>query len=350
MSAFGSPRQAEAARSWRQAVEQTLALFPGNSTSKLLAAFDDVADRWGFLSPQNGPPFSSGVCPDGSPVELSLQWNRDKPRQVRFIAQPSDPTASASANLDYMRDCALQFLLDWSNSTAHELLTRTLELFPDGRGPVPAGNFFLWLGLAITPDGQHEAKVYLNPWAALERYQGAYLVYQLLEEARLGSAALPWVSRVIDETGMIPLIVGLNFNSQGLKSTKLYFGRSDVDADDLMRMRSSWPGSPSDDAWEEPLKRVTSKVRRGEVHVGVEYRSSDIPPALRFNLLCQDWFLNDEAVLSVLESSLSSSALNEAALLCRDWQGQRRFNFLGLDGRRATLYFKAAQMTTDHTI
>lgn len=346
MSVLSSPRQTEAPESWREAVERTVALIPGNSTSKLLLAFNDVADRWGSLSPQNGLPFASGVCPDGSPVELSIQWNRDGQRQVRFFAQPCDPTASPSANLDHMRNCALQFLLKWGNSAAHELLSRALQLFPDGRGPMPAGNFFLWLGLTTTPDGQHEPKVYLNPWAALEPYQGAYLIHQIFEEAGLGTAELRWISRVIDETDMMPLIVGLNFDSHALKSTKLYFGRRDVDADLLLRMRRNWPGDATDNAWEEPLKRVTSGTPRGEVHIGLEYRSRYVPPALRFNLLCHDWFVDDEAVLSALEGSLSSSALDEAKSLCRGWQKQRRFNFLGLDGRRMTLYFKAAQIST----
>lgn len=346
VSAFSTPRQTQAPDSWRTAVEQSVAPFLGDSTSKLLAAFDQVANRWGHLSPQQGLPFDSGVCPDGSPVELSVQWNRDRQRQVRFIAQPADPSASASANLDHMRQCALQFLINRNNNAAHAQLSRMLELFPDGLGSdsVPAGNFFLWLGLAVAEDGREETKVYLNPWAALEDHQGAYLVYRALEEAQLGTAALPWISRVIDETGMIPLIVGLNFNSQGLKSTKIYFGRADVDAEILKRMRLTWPGSTTDDAWGASFDRAISEATRGEVHIGLEYRSADVPPALRFNLLCQDWFLNDAAVLSALDGELSQSALSEAASLCSGWQSQRRFNFLGLDGRRATLYFKAAQI------
>ena len=344
MSAFSTPRQTQAPDTWRTAVERSVAPFLGDSTSKLLAAFDQVADRWGYLYPQKGLPFDSGVCPDGSPVELSLQWNRDQQRQVRFIAQPADPGALASANLDHMRSCALQFLSNRNNDVAREQLSRMLELFPDGSGPIPAGNFFLWLGLAVAEDGREETKVYLNPWAALEEYQGAYVIYRALEEAQLGPTALPWISRVIDETGMIPLIVGLNFNSQGLKSTKVYFGRRDVEAELLKRIRLSWPNGETDDAWQASLETSITAAGRGEVHIGLEYRSAGVPPALRFNLLCQDWFLNDAAVLSALDGMLSPSALSEAASLCNGWGSQRRFNFLGLDGRRATLYLKAAQI------
>jgi len=337
-------RQPAGALSWRSAFEQTVSPFLGSPTSTLLAAFDDVAGRWAHLPLKAGAPFPSGICPDGSPVELSIQWRRGDCRQVRFIAQPSDPDASPAADREYARECALHFLDKWSGAAAHELLKRVLFFFPTGRELTPAGNFFLWLGLAAAPDGRHTSKVYINPWAASDEHKGAYIIHKILEEAGIGHTALHWVARVLNETAMMPLIVGLNFGSAGAHSVKVYFGKRAVEVGALTRLLASWPRNTADDDLEGPLNLAVSASQRGEVHLGLEYRSPDAPPALRVNLFCPDWFQSDAAVLSTLRRLLPENSFEEIAAQNRGWRGQRRINFLGLDGSRATLYFKLARM------
>ena len=337
-------RQPVGALNWQSAFEQTVSPFLGSSTSTLLAAFNDVAGHWGHLPLGAGAPFPSGICPDGSPVELSIQWRRGDCRQVRFIAQPSNPNASPAADREYARECALRFLDKWSGAAARELLERVLFFFPTGREPIPAGNFFLWLGLAVAPDGRHTSKVYINPWAASDAHKGAYIIHKILEEAGIGHTALHWVARVLNETSMMPLIVGLNFGSAGARSVKVYFGRRAVEATTLTRLLAGWPRNSTDDDLEGPLNFAVSGSRRGEVHLGLEYQSPDAPPALRVNLFCPDWFQSDAAVLSTLGRLLPGNSFGELATQCRGWRGQRRINFLGLDGHRATLYFKVARM------
>jgi hypothetical protein len=330
---------------WRSAFSHTVHKLVGATPAaqRLRQAFGVVARGWCECRIQDGPPIRSGVGPDGAPVELSVQWEAGRARRVRFIAQPGSMGASGLDALRAQVEAAREFVAGTAGPAATRYLDAVLPLFPYPDGPVPPGNFLLWLGLAVDPLGAQEVKLYVNPWATRPGYEGPLAIHHLLEHGGTGPGALRAVARMVDgPLPMRPHIFGSNLDGRGVRTLKVYFVRREVTRDELCHLVAEWCGLAE-------LERCVESLppRKGEVHTALEFWPgiSGVQPTLRINLFCPEWFDSD---LHAAEAG-RVDARELLSILPRvdSRPGWRRFNFLGLDHRRCTFYFKLTPLGPD---
>lgn len=326
--------------SWRACLAETLEALeaPPLAREPILRAYADIAAEWAKADAYAPPPFSSGVCPDGTPLELSIRVGTDGRTWVRFIAQPA---ALDGRHMAFEIARAHDFILHWAASKAAAQLKDALSIFPPYDDETFTGNFRLWLGAAADASGAYSAKVYFNPWACTAGHQGALALYHWLSVAGFTSEGLyhlrPWLDV---EVGGLPHIVGWNLAARGVTSVKLYLqGR--FDGWTLRRLTEN--SDIGADGWTPWTRAGVPLCPRGEVHVAVVCRPG-ADPVTRLNLYCPDWFRSDEDVLAAVGAVFPgwSERMGEIfAQACRRSRRRGRiFNFVSLDPDAATLYLK----------
>lgn len=326
-----------ASRTYSAAFAHTVAAFgaPPAMAATLQGAFEDIAAEWAGHDPEVPPPFPSGVCPDGRPVEVSIRVRTDGRTHVRFIAQPAEPGLSEDRRAAWEADRARRFVTRWGGENTRAHLDAALSIYPDGPDPTFGGNFRLWLGLAADAGGGHGAKVYFNPWVSRPEYRGGLAIYHLLATSGLPGAGpealLPWLQ---PEIGGTPHIVGWNLVDDRVTSVKLYV-QAVLDA---RRLAVFAP-----DAW-APWSVIGVNLRpRGEVHVALTHDGVHRPTP-RLNLFCPDWFRSDAEVVEALGAASPHIARALAGLLpsadaLPDADSmRRRFTFVALDPDAVTAY------------
>jgi len=212
-------------------------------------------------------------------------------------------------------------------------------MYPDERGPVPEGNFFLWLGDGGgSARGGRISKLYLNPWAALPSYSGILCLYRVLQEAGVADAGVSGIERMVSgPLHAYPHIVGCDLDESGLRSLKLYFVQSAC-----ARKVLEDPGAP----WASPvfqslLSRVPQSVQSGEVHAALTFQPNQGAPDIKINLYCPHWFPSDDAVLQAV-----APVLKKTSSLLDGWENHRRLTFVSASDRQATLYCRVGVAVT----
>ncbi len=304
---------------------------PVEAMRPMQAAFADIAMEWAEACVDGPAPFSSGICPDASPVEISLRERRDGRIDARFIAQPCEPSVPPDRRAAWSAGRARAFVRRWGGAAVDARLARALTVFPTEADPTFTGNFWLWLGLAADARGEHAAKVYFNPWACLPDFRGAYALHHLLTEAGFETTALshvlPWMR---PEVGGTPQIVGWNLQNDTITSVKLYLATRL----DRRRLAELVPA-----AW-APWARCTVPMRpEGEVDVALLCRGAAAPET-RLNLFCPDWFRSDADVIAALRPVAPALSRALDAALARTRHPGRIVNFVALDPDSATAYVK----------
>ena len=332
-----------AAPTWRACLAETLELLevPPAASEPILRAYGDVAAEWAEAGAYDPPPFSSGICPDGTPLELSLRIGPGGLSQVRFIAQAADPGTPDNQSMAFEIARSLDFVRHWAGPAAEAQLDDALSIFSPIDAPAFTGNFRLWLGAAADTSGAYAAKVYFNPWACTAGHQGALALYLWLNVAGYTSEGLeglrPWL---VDDVGGLPHIVGWNLTARGVTAVKLYL--QGIFGGATLRRMTADPETGAD-AWTQWTQAGVHLRPRGEVHVAVVCRP-DVAPVTRLNLFCSDWFRSDEEVLAALGALFpgwSDRIRENLARTCRHSRRRGRvLNFVSLDPRAATIYLK----------
>jgi len=313
-----------------------------SSADIILKIYDDVAAEWAETSPYGPPPLNSGVCPDGTPLEISVRISESGLDQIRFIAQPGEPGLAEGESLDFEVRRALDFVGRWAGSTGQEQLSEALSIFPTNDVDSFTGNFRLWLGAAADKSGAHVAKVYLNPWACSLDHQGALALYHWLKVAGYTTEGLrrmqPWLTSDIQFT---PHILGWNLSDEGVTAVKLYLQGS-LNSRMLSRLTDD-PETGADACW-TPWNQSGVPIRpEGEVHVALVCLPEG-DPVTRFNLFCPDWFRSDLDVLAAfaaIHPEWPEEIWETLAFVCkRSRRNGRIFNFASLDPDSVTLYLK----------
>jgi hypothetical protein len=322
--------------SWNKAFARMLTALNISPCQKqlILEAFADIAAEWMHL-PSGRMPFQSGVCPDGAPLEFSIQFSRNSTAGARFISQPGNPDLPLKAQVGWSADRVVEFLEKWGGPSANPISSEALSIYPIHQESQFSGNFWFWLGLATDTTGAHAAKVYFNPWACREELSGAYAIYHLLKSAGQDTCVLQNLNQWI-ETGATPHIVGFNLQDNRISSVKIYL-QAVWDRTTLNRL--------ADETTKTFLQQIPAGIRmrpRGEVHLAIVCRSGHAP-IVRFNLYCPDWFASDLDAISALPEWLAdrTDRLEAIRRLCAaDSLQPRRINFIGLDADTATIYMK----------
>ncbi len=324
--------------SWASTVHAAFdALIGAPHLAALLSrTFDDIADGWGHY-PSSGPlPFSSGVCPDGSPVEASIRFAHGRPREYRFIAQPWR-CADGQTNLRDIRSHALRFVEQHSTTEAREFLERTLSIYPDGTGRLPFGNFFLWLGRSGS-ESRSGIKVYLNPWAASHHRDGFLAIDHVLRGTSFHEEAIAWVMRFCESTIRLPHIIGMNFEPGGALSVKIYFTAHETRGS-LIAMSDAWRTNGGEVADLSALFKSGCFGSEGEVHSALTLAGGKTP-SLRFNFLCADWFGSDQEVIEAVARTGGVDIARELGRLAE--VDGRQITFASWDTAAVTLYLRVA--------
>jgi hypothetical protein len=327
--------------SWKETFALLLTALQVSQTQKqlVLRAFTDIAAEWMNL-PSDGPmPFQSGVCPDGSPLELSIQFNQNGSVQVRFIAQPGNPDLPVESQVDWSIGRVVDFVKQWGGVGTEGMIQEALSIYPVHNDPWFSGNFRYWLGLSTDTAGAHMAKVYFNPWACKSEFSGAYAIYHLLKSAGADTGVLQSMTRWVNpEIGATPHIVGFNLRENHISSVKLYL--------QAVWNRATLNRLVHETAMDPMQLQTQTEIRmrpRGEVHLAIVCRPG-CAPSVRFNLYCPDWFDSDLDAIAMLPESLASASagtLEGIRQLCRkNSLPGRRINFIGLDRDTATIYLK----------
>ena len=330
--------------SWNDCLARSLDTLGVASAQRdlLVRAHADIAREWATM-PAYGPmPFDSGVCSDGSPVEVSIRIGRQGQTDARFIAQPFDPGVPADLQAAWAADRTQAFASSWAGPEAAARVVEALRIYPREADPSFSGNFWIWLGLATDAAGQHAGKIYFNPWACGLESRGALALHHLLSCAGMSSDALrqmfPWLA---PEIGGMPHIVGWNLVGDRITSVKLYL-QGDFDTDTLERMTAD-PHQPSSNAWTPWIGAAVPMRPHGEVHVALVCRS-DSAPVWRLSLLCSDWFRSDADALAALQSLFSQWSVDiweGIGKLCRQTRRRGRvINFVTVDPEAVTVYLK----------
>jgi len=328
---------------WRACLAEMLEALaaPPSASELILRTYGDVAAEWAETSAYGPTPFSSGVCPDGTPLELSVRIGVGGLAQIRFIAQPGDPCLPEGECTAFEVARALDFVRRWAGPVAAAQLSDALSIFPTTDDDSFTGNFRLWLGAAADASGAHIAKVYFNPWACTAEHQGALALYHWLEVAGCSTEGLrrlqPWLTSDVD---CLPHIVGWNVAADGVTGVKLYL-QGAFNGRTLRRLTED-PETGAD-GW-TPWTRAGVPLRpQGEVHVAVVCRPG-AAPVTRLNLFCPDWFRSDLDVLAALAAvhpGWPAHVWEVLALACRRSRRRGRiFNFAALDPDAATIYLK----------
>lgn len=329
--------------SWQACLAETLEALeaPTSARARILRAYADIAAEWANTDAYAVPPFSSGVCPDGMPLELSIRIGTDGRIGVRFIAQPANPGTPDGRHMAFEIARAYDFVRHWAGAEAAAQLEDGLSIFPTSDDETFTGNFRLWLGAASDVSGAYSTKVYFNPWACTTGSQGALALYHLLSVAGFTSEGLyhlrPWLDV---EVGGLPHIVGWNLTAQGVSAVKLYL-QGKFNGRTLDRLTESSGTRP--DGWTPWNHAGVASKQRGEVHVAVVCRQG-VEPVTRLNLYCPDWFQSDKAVLAALGAAFPGWSERMGEILARTCRRSRRrgriFNFVSLDPNAATIYLK----------
>ncbi len=321
---------------------KTLGVAEGQCDS-LMRAHAEIAQEWGDLPVVDLPPFPSGVCPDGSPVEVSLQFQRRGQAQARFIAQPFDPKLPADQQAAWAAKRVLDFAGHWADAQSVSRLREALRIYPQDADPSFVGNFWFWLGLATNDSGAHAAKVYFNPWACKTEYRGGFALHHLLKCAGMDTGVLRILKEWVDpQIGAMPHIVGWNLVNDRVSSVKLYVQGSF----DLRVLRQLDQGKDSfEPAWTKLFRCGIPMRPRGAVHLALVCRSES-EPVSRLNFYCPDWFRSDDDALGALKALLSqwpTDTFDTVAQVCMHNVSPRRaINFIGVDEEVATVYLNEA--------
>lgn len=322
---------------YAEAFDQTLETLEASEpmAAVLRRAFTEIATEWAQVDLRDPLPFSSGVCSDGSPLEMSLRVRTDGRRSLRFIAQPCDPERASEHRAPWEASRARSFLARWGGPESLEHLDAALALYPTGPDPTFTGNFRFWLGLAADEEGQPAAKLYFNPWACLPDSRGALALHVLSAAGNPPvplERLLPWLR---PDVGATPHIVGWNVVGDRIGPVKLYL-QAVFGAHTLAEVApAAWT------AWRRlrPEAPVVSMRPRGEVHLALVQgpRGEDLT---RLNLFCPDWFRSDEDVVEALRVRSPGAATVLSRLLETPCRVGRRINFVALDPDSVTAYMK----------
>jgi hypothetical protein len=211
-------------------------------------------------------------------------------------------------------------------------------MYPDERGPVPEGNFFLWLGDGGGAAVGRISKLYLNPWAALPSYSGTLCLYRVLQEAGVVDVGVRGIERMVSgPLQAYPHIIGCDLDESGLRSLKLYFVQSVCDRKILEDRDAPW-ASP---AFQSLMSHVPQNVKSGEVHAALTFRPNQHTFDNKINLYCPHWFPSDDAVVRALAFPLKKNSG-----LLDGWENDRRFTFVSASDRQATLYCRVGVAAT----
>jgi hypothetical protein len=321
--------------SWLQRVgDRACALSPDKAqAAAVVEAFRLVAEEWACSDVAAGAPFPSGITSEGFPVELSLRQSPVRGGDLRFIAQPGHADVPLALDRPFLKRRAIAFAAAYAGIEAASYAAAALEFFPSD-DTADIGNFFLWLGLELHGTTPSVVKLYLNPWACAADERGLPVAERLLAMAGFGSLVPAMEALVAMQVPARPHIIGINLDTLGARSIKMYFPLRNASLPSLLAMVAAFPGSqPVSDA----LQRLSGCLSRpvGEVHAALAWSRGVAEPRFRASLYCNDWFATDGAVLAAARAVSRAASSRPPA-----WSAvrQRWFTFLGIEGDSATLY------------
>jgi hypothetical protein len=321
--------------SWLQRVEdRACALSEDKAQAAAVAeAFRFAAGEWACGDVAAGAPFPSGITSEGFPVELSLRQSPLRGGDLRFIAQPGHVDVPLATDRPFLKRRAIAFAAAYAGIEAASYAAAALEFFPSG-DTAGIGNSFLWLGLELHGTTPSVVKLYLNPWACAADERGLPIADRLLAMAGFGSVVSGMETLVAMQVPAKPHIIGINLDTLGARSIKMYFPFPNVSLPSLLAMVAAFPGSePVADA----LQRLSGCLSQpvGEVHAALVWSRGATEPRFRASLYCNDWFASDSAVLAAARAVTQAAYSQQPA---RAAARQRWFTFLGIEGDSATLY------------
>lgn len=303
----------------------------------LQRAFYQVTKEWSEYDANSEVPIASGITMDGIPVEISTKsLIESKYNRLRFIAQPGRPGVSLANDLPFVRQRALEFASAYGGVGAASFVAAAMDCYPCDYRQTITGNFFLWLGLDFRGHKPPLVKLYLNPWASLPELQGAPVIDRLVRISGFESAIPALQGLLACSAKPVIHIIGLNLDSDGVASLKLYFVLSNASVPTLLEIADVFSDSGGfSNALRCATTYCTKKV--GQVHGSLIWDRGTKSPYFRANLFCPHWFSSDTDVL-LAATALLGGRKAWAELADDPMSAKRWYTFLGIDDAGVILY------------
>jgi DMATS type aromatic prenyltransferase len=189
-----------------------------------------MTDGWGEQQVPDVPPRASRIGDDHSPFEYSLGFDPDGV-DLRLLLEAQGTPPSAAGNLEAALALNLRLAARYSADVAR--FESISDLFLEQSTAEP---FALWHAISLSPDGELDFKLYLNP-----QTRGRALAFPLVQAAllRLGFSmhAVECVKRAMPREGIDELgYFSLDMSSKAAARVKVYVSHPCVTADEIDSM------------------------------------------------------------------------------------------------------------------
>lgn len=206
-----------------------------------------------FSIGSRGPRLQSGICADGTPIELSLGLDSHGQSAIRFVCDLTCTTLSHSDLLLYLRNCGdLVVPSSWPSASVLDWLCDKHLI----RAPTSA-RFKMWHGASFSALAPRCGKLYFNvEWLSpteLFEILSAYLSRDFLK--KLNDCDLLRKHRCA--------YVGYDFVSNGVQRIKLYFRISEISPVQITREAAPISVKGGSEFWRRLTDTVLSNAFPG---------------------------------------------------------------------------------------
>ncbi|HYJ10294.1 MAG TPA: tryptophan dimethylallyltransferase family protein [Polyangiaceae bacterium] len=275
-----------------------------------------MMDGWGALPVPDVPPRASRIGDDHSPFEYSLGFDPDGV-DLRLLLEAQGTPPSAPANLEAALALNNRLVARYSADIARFDVISDLFLEQSTAEP-----FALWHAISLSPDGELDFKLYLNP-----QTRGRALAFPLVQAAllRLGfsTRAVECVERAMPREGIDELgYFSLDMSSEARARVKLYVSHPRITAYEVDSLFEVCPQHRKGDVIEfcrAMTGRSGSFASKPLMSCLSFVAGSDEPSAATLHLPIAHYVSNDDEVRDRFSAFLRKHGLDhagyEAALL-----------------------------------
>lgn len=317
--------------------------------NKLSQIFREITREWSQYPWRGKYQFKSGICPDSSPIEMSLSFTENQDSLLRFLTQTYDPSLSRHHNLRLSRLRALNLAKVLVNDSTVRWFDLLLKDYT-GWKEDPKGNFFIWIGCEALKSQCLKLKIYINPWFSL-KYTGFPAIVRAFELCSIGREGLE-IGRILQIIKCLPIIIGLDFDNSGLTCLKIYFATRHMAVAKSEKLLEEY-GTPKQNKvwnWIQPaLSLHSTNTENQEIHFAMKFTPHQLFPTVKVNMFCQHFFSSDLHVAETLSEGIKKFGydLSQVKLLLHtvfnnqpDEKKVDMFNFLGIGESKLDVYFR----------
>jgi len=317
--------------------------------STLSQIFREITREWSLLPWRGKYQFKSGICPDSSPIEMSLSFTENQESLLRFLTQTYDPSLPRHHNLRLARLRALNLVKALVNDSTFRWFDVFLKDY-DGWKEAPKGNFFIWIGCEALKAQSLKLKIYINPWFSL-KYSGFPAIVRAFELCSIGREGLE-IGHMLQIIKRLPIIIGLDFDKPGLTDLKIYFATRHEAVAKSEKLLEEYGTPKQKKVWDwikSVLSLQSTNTENQEIHFAMRFTPHQLFPTVKVNMFCQHFFSSDCHVVETLSEGIKKFGydLSHVKLLVDtvfnnqlDEKKVDMFNFIGIGESKLDVYFR----------